>query len=50
MDVYSHVYNLDSFLHVLSNMLPPATFTIASSGLSPTTNPEQEQGRNDKQE
>jgi hypothetical protein len=51
MDVYGHVYNLDSLLHVSSNMLPPATVTIASSGLSPVTCPEQEQqGRNNRQE
>jgi hypothetical protein len=35
--VYDHVYNLNSLLHVSSNMLSPATVTIASSGLSPVT-------------
>jgi hypothetical protein len=34
MDVYGHVYNLDSLLHVSSNMLPPTNVTIAPSGLS----------------
>jgi hypothetical protein len=41
MNVYDHVYNLDSLLHVSSSMLPLATVTIASSGLSPVTYPEQ---------
>ena len=51
MDVYGHVYNLDSLLHVSSSMLPLATVTIDSLGLSPVTFPEQEQqGRNNKQE
>jgi hypothetical protein len=39
MNVYDHVYNLDSLLHVSSSMLPLATVTIASSGLSPVTCP-----------
>jgi hypothetical protein len=51
MDVYGHVYNLDILLHVSSNMLPPTTVTISSSGLSPVTCPEQEQqGKNNIQE
>jgi hypothetical protein len=43
MDVYGHVYNLDSLLCVSSNMLPPTTVTIVPSGLSPVTCLEQEQ-------
>jgi hypothetical protein len=51
MDVYNHVYNLDSLLHVSSNMLPLGIVTIAPLGLSPVTCPEQEkQGRNNRQE
>jgi hypothetical protein len=38
-----HEYNLDSFLHVSPNMVPPATITIAPLGFSPVTCLEQEQ-------
>jgi hypothetical protein len=50
MDVYDHVYNLDSLLHVSSNMFH-TTIIIDSLGLSPVTCPEQEQqGRNNRKE
>jgi hypothetical protein len=43
MDVYGHVNNLDIFLHVSSNMLPPTTVTIVPSRLSHVIFMEQEQ-------